>query len=79
MSAGTDSFQQEAMNNSKKNRVQIMQEVLELQAQWEHALMQLTKGRQFDELALSEQEEWKRISVIYNDQIDIQLAEWEQS
>ena len=56
-----------------------MQEALDLQTQWERALLHITKGRQFDELSLTEQEEWNRISVIYNEQIEKKLAEWELS
>jgi hypothetical protein len=67
------------MQSSNKSRERIMQEALDLQTQWERALLHITKGRQFDELSLTEQEEWNRISVIYNEQIDKKLAEWELS
>lgn len=55
-----------------------MREALDLQSQWEQALARITKGRQFDELTLEEQEEWERISTIYNEQIDKKLDGWER-
>lgn len=67
------------MQSLGENRKKLMQEALDLQSQWEQALTQIIKGRQFDELTLEEQEEWKRISTIYNEQIDKKLDEWERS
>jgi hypothetical protein len=66
------------MQSLGENRKKFVQEALELQSQWEQALARITKGRQFDELTLEEQEEWKRISTIYNEQIDKKLGEWER-
>jgi hypothetical protein len=56
-----------------------MQEALELQSQWEGALKRITKGRQFEELTTEEQDEWKRIGSIYNEQIEKKLVEWKNA
>lgn len=63
------------MNGTNKNRDQIMQEALALQSQWEQALKELTKGRHYDELTPEEQQEWDRVSLIYNEQIDKRMEE----
>ena len=56
-----------------------MQEALELQSEWEVALKRITKGREFEELTTEEQDEWKRVGVIYNEQIEKKLVEWESA
>jgi len=56
-----------------------MQEALELQSEWEGALKHVLKGRQFEELTTEEQNEWKRISATYNEQIERKLVEWENA
>jgi hypothetical protein len=67
------------MQSQPKNKEKLMQEALDLQSQWEQALVEITKGRQFDELTPAEQDEWKRISIVYNEQIDKKLDNWERS
>ena len=66
-------------HDSDETRVELMREALELQTEWERALKQITKGRQFDDLTIEEQAEWKRVSAQYNEQIDSKLREWERS
>ena len=56
-----------------------MQQALELQSEWEGALKQITKGRQFEELTTEEQNEWKRIGQTYNEKIERKLLEWENA
>lgn len=55
-----------------------MSEALELQTLWETALKEITKGREFNELTSPEQTEWKKVSDLYNEQIENKLIEWEQ-
>jgi hypothetical protein len=56
-----------------------MREALELQTEWERSLTEITKGREFDELTPEEQNEWKRVSALFNEQIDSKLREWERN
>ena len=63
----------------RKKQDRLMREALELQSEWEVALKRITKGRQFEELTTEEQDEWKRIGVIYNEQIEKKLVEWESA
>lgn len=63
----------------RKKRYRLMQEALELQSEWEVALKRITKGRQFEELTMEEQDEWTRIGSIYNEQIEKKLVEWENA
>ena len=60
-------------------RLKLMGEALELQTQWESTLKGILKGRQFDDLSPQEQNEWKRISELYNEKIDNKLREWERN
>jgi hypothetical protein len=64
-------------HNSDATRRKLMGEALELQTQWESSLKDILKGRQFDDLTPEEQNEWKRISELYNEQIDNKLREWQ--
>jgi len=66
-------------HNSDATRRKLMREALELQTQWESTLKEITKGRQFDDLTPEEQHEWKRVSELYNEQIDNKLLEWERN
>lgn len=52
-----------------------MQEALDLQAEWEQALKQITRGREFDELEAAEQEKFIEISNIYNQRIERKMEE----
>ena len=63
----------------RKSRAELMQDALELQSEWEGALKHVLKGRQFEELTTEEQNEWKRISATYNEQIERKLVEWENA
>jgi hypothetical protein len=56
-----------------------MGEALELQTQWESTLKEIMKGRLFEDLTPEEQNEWKRISELYNEQIDKKLSEWQRN
>jgi hypothetical protein len=66
-------------HDSDATRRKLMGEALELQTQWESTLKEIMKGRLFEDLTPEEQNEWKRISELYNEQIDKKLSEWQRN
>jgi ketol-acid reductoisomerase len=67
------------ISNSADSRNKLMKEALELQSEWERTLKRITNGREFEDLTPEEQNEWKRVSTLFNEQIDSKLREWERS
>lgn len=67
------------LHNSADSRNKLMKEALELQGDWERTLNGITRGREFEDLTLEEQNEWKRVSALFNEQIDSKLREWERN
>jgi hypothetical protein len=63
------------MQDITENRQKRMQEALQLQSEWEKALAQITKGRQYDELTEEEMQQYSQVSVNYNERIDRILEE----
>jgi transcriptional regulatory protein LevR len=56
--------------NNQINRKSIMEEVMNLQAEWERRLRDLIKGRQHDELTQDEQRQYLQICQEFNRQIE---------